>query len=367
MEHRITSIHTHLVSEPVAGGFGDATRQVVSVGYLIVRIQTDSGLEGIGLTYHEVGGEATRDVIVRDIGPRLIGRDPFATEVIWADATQYFRGVGRKGLAFCALSAVDIALWDLKGQATGLPLYRLLGGHRTQVPIYASGGWTSWSDEELVAEAQRMVADGYRHIKVKVGVEGGANPGRDLKRIAMVRAAIGPEIGLMLDANNCWDAATAAYFSNRVKELDVLFMEEPVPADDIPGLARFKRSTDLPLATGEHEYTKSGARDLILNQAVDYLQTDATRVGGYTEMLKISALAQAWNLRLAPHGMEHMHMHLGGALPGFAFLERLLIFENVTAKTFIDPPQPIDGYLTLPDAPGLGLRLNLDYIASQAQ
>lgn len=366
MEHRISSVKVHLVSEPVTSGFADATRKVESVGYVIVRVITDTGLEGIGLTYHEVGGEATRDLIEYNMTARLIGRDPLETEVIYADFVQYLRGVGRKGLMFCALSAVDMALWDLKGKIFDLPLYRLLGGNKTRVPVYASGGWTSYSDDELVAEARRMVGEGYRMIKLKVGVEGGRNPRHDVQRVAKVREAIGPDIGLMLDANNCWSAATAAQFSNRLVDFDIMFLEEPVFADDIPGLAQFKRSTDLPLATGEHEYTKYGARDLLLNNAVDILQLDGGRAGGYTEMLKVAAMAQAWNIPIAPHALENMHLHLAAAVPNALFVERLLLFEGLTAHTFIDAPVPKDGYMEVPNLPGMGLTLNMDYIAEQS-
>ena len=367
MEHRIADVRVHLVSEPVASGYADATRKVESIGFLIVRILTDTGLEGFGVTYNEVGGEATRDLIEINMAPRLLGRDPLATEDLYADFVQYMRGVGRKGLMFCALSAVDFALWDLKGKMFDLPLHRLIGGSRKRVPVYASGGWTSYSDEALVDEAKRMVAQGYRMIKLKVGVEGGRNPRRDVARVAKVREAIGPEIGLMLDANNCWSAAVAAQFSNRLKDFDVMFLEEPVFADDIPGLARFKRSTDMPLATGEHEYTKYGARDLLMHDAVDILQLDGGRAGGYTEMLKVAALAQAWNIPVAPHALEHMHLQFVAGVPNALFVERLLLFEPLAANTYVDPPLPRDGHMDVPDLPGLGLKLNMDYLKDQAK
>ena len=139
---------------------------------LIVRVTTDQGLEGIGVTYHEVGGEATREVIRRNMAPRLIGRDPLETEAIWQEMFGYLRGIGRKGLMFCALSAVDIALWDLKGKIVDLPLSRLLGGNRTRMPVYASGGWTSYDDDQLVDEMKGMVARGFSAIKFKVGFDG---------------------------------------------------------------------------------------------------------------------------------------------------------------------------------------------------
>jgi len=362
MQHKIAEVKVHLVSAPVAEGFADSTRKVETIGYTIVRVITDQGLEGLGITYHEVGGEATRSLIQCNIAPKLIGRDPFETEVLWAEFFAYLRGVGRKGLTFCALSAVDIALWDLKGKILGMPLYRLLGGNNPRVPVYASGGWTSFSDEQLAADSKAKIERGYSVVKVKVGVEGGRNPRRDLRRIRMVRAAIGPEAGLLIDANNCWDAATAIQFANNVRDCDIMFFEEPVFADDIPGLARFRHGTDIPLATGEHEYTKFGVRDLVLHEAADVVQVDVTRVGGYTEVLKVLAITQAWNLKFAPHAMEHMHMHLVAAAPNAMFVERLDIFEKITGEVFVNAPVPAGGYMEIPDRPGLGLELNMDFI-----
>ncbi|MBT9431537.1 hypothetical protein JZM24_04085 [Candidatus Sodalis endolongispinus] len=139
MSHKISKIEVHLVSLPAAAGLADATRKVESVGYTVVRITTDQGLEGFGLTYHEVGGEATKALILNNFAPKLLNSDPFATEVLWEQFFHYLRGVGRKWLTFGALSAVDTALWDLKGKITGLPLFRLLGGTKTAVPVYASG------------------------------------------------------------------------------------------------------------------------------------------------------------------------------------------------------------------------------------
>lgn len=367
VSHKISKVHVHLVSAPVAGGVSDATRQVETIGLTIVRLITEQGLEGLGVTYHEVGGEATKTLIERNMVPRLIGRDPFETETIWADMASYLRGIGRKGLMFCALSAIDIALWDLKGKITGLPLYKLLGGTERRIPVYASGGWTSYTDEQLITETTEMVRQGYQMVKFKVGVEGGRNLRRDVERVTKVREAIGPGVGIMLDANNCWDAATGIKFANRVRDLDIMWLEEPVPADDIPGLARFRRGTDIPLATGEHEYTKFGVRDLVLNGAVDIVQTDGVRAGGYTEMLKIAAITQAWNLSLAPHAMENMHIHLVSAAPNALFLERLLIFEEITSRVFKDAPTPQDGYITIPEHPGLGLELDLDYVRWQEE
>jgi L-alanine-DL-glutamate epimerase-like enolase superfamily enzyme len=251
-----------------------------------------------------------------------------------------------------------MALWDLKAKLLGLPMALLLGGERTVVDAYASGGWTSLDDGELVDEACTMVDNGYSKIKIKVGVDAGTNPRRDLRRVAAVREAVGDDVTIMLDANNCWTAAVAAQFANRAREYDIFFLEEPVIADDIPGLARFRAATDVPLATGEHEYSRFGARDLIASGAVDVLQLDMTRAGGVTEMIKVVSLAQAWNLPIAPHGMDVFHLPLVAAYPNSLFVENLLIFEEVTEAVFVDPPRPVMGQMTVPDRPGFGLTLN---------
>lgn len=359
---KITQVDVKLCETQIKGNFADSTRKVETIGFVVVDVQTNQGIHGIGVTYHEVGGEAIREFIKYAVAPKFIGRNPFETEALYEEMFHYMRGVGRKGLAFCAYSAVDIALWDIKGKALGMPLYRLLGGNNPQVPVYGSGGWTSYSTEELVAEAKRMVSLGYQKIKLKVGVDGGKNPAEDVKRVKAVREAIGPDIGFMLDANNVWHSATAIQFANQIREYNIEFFEEPVFADDIPGLEEFKRGTDIPLATGEHEYTRYGVRDLLIHHAVDVLQCDVTRVGGYTEMLRIMAMSQAWNKVFAPHGMEHMHMHLVAAAPNGAYLEHLFMFDEVVDNVYLNAPKPVNGILTIPEKPGLGIELNWDYI-----
>lgn len=358
----IASIDVYLVETMAKTHLADATRTVEKIGAALIDVGLNDGTHGYGLTYSEVGGEAIREFILKSIAPQILGMCPLATEEIYNRIMPYMRGVGRKGLAYCAYSAVDIALWDIKGKMLGLPLYRLLGGLRNTVPIYASGGWTSYSDEELLREIASMVECGYDKIKVKVGVEGGTNLAKDVRRIKAIRDEVGPNIGIMIDANNVWTSAVAIQLANRLRDLDIMLFEEPVFADDIPGLVSFKQHTDIPLATGEHEYTRYGVRDLILAGACDYVQTDVTRCGGVTEMQKIISMSQAWNLLFAPHGMEYMHMHLLAAAANGVFLERLLIFEPVMDIIFPDAPKPRNGLLTIPNTPGLGLEPNMKRI-----
>jgi L-alanine-DL-glutamate epimerase-like enolase superfamily enzyme len=177
-----------------------------------------------------------------------------------------------------------------------------------------------------------------------------------------VREALGPDIGLMIDANNCWDAGTAVQFANRVREYNIMLLEEPVFADDIPGLARFKRGTDIPLGSGEHEYTKWGVRDLLLAGAADIVQIDGARTGGYTEMMKCAALCEAWNVKFAPHAMEHIHIPIASVVGIVPYLERLRLFEPITHSVYKNAQVPHDGYLDVIEAPGHGLQLNMDFI-----
>ena len=362
MDIKITDIRVRRCETTVKGNVNDSTRHVGTIGFVVVEVMTDQGITGIGVTYNEVGGEAVREFINCSLKPVLIGRNPLETETLYEENFHYIRGVGRKGLAFCAYSAIDIALWDIKGKVVGLPLYKLLGGSDPHVEVYASGGWTSYSTDELVGEMTALAGQGYRRLKMKVGIDSGRNLREDVRRVAAVREAVGPDVGLILDANNAWQSGTAVQFARMIEPYDIEFIEEPVFADDMPGLADFRRRTAIPLATGEHEYTRYGARDLLINGAADIVQCDATRVGGFTETLKIIALTQAFNKTFAPHCMEHMHMHLIAVAPNARYLEKLMIFDEVSENVYLDPPKPVNGIMTIPDKPGLGLELNEAYI-----
>lgn len=354
----ITGIDTYLIETKQKGNFSDSTRKVETIGYVVVVVHTNTGIDGIGLTYHEVGGEAICEFIVKSIGKKYIGRSPLETEQIYDDVFAYMRGVGRRGLAFCAVSALDIALWDIKGKMFGLPLFRLLGGSKTEIPCYASGGWTSYSVDQLVQETLKMKAKGFKFIKIKIGVDGGHNINEDSRRIHAVRKAIGPDIGIMIDANNAFTSATALKLSQKIEDCDILFFEEPVFADDIPGLIRFRSQSNIPTASGEHEYTRYGARELISRGAIDYLQADVTRCGGITEARKMISFAQAYNIAYAPHGFDLLHAHLLSAYSNGAFLESLFMFNELVENTFTNAPEPVDGMMHIPETPGLGLELN---------
>lgn len=358
---KVDKIETFYIPVKPDQDVSDSTWKLETMGYVVVRITTEDGITGFGYTY-DVAGEAVRELITKTMSRVVVGRNPFETEAIWTDVMNLMRGVGRKGLVLCALSIIDIALWDIKGKAMDMPLYRLLGGNRTSVPVYASGGWTSYSEHELLEEVDRFKDLGYTKIKMKVGVDFGQSPKTDIRRIRAVRNHLGDDIDLMIDANNAWDASTAIKVAYALSDCNLFFFEEPVIADDIPGLATVKSKITIPVATGEQEYTKYGARDLILGGAVDILQMDVTKCGGITEWLKIAAIAQAWNIPFAPHAMHYAHMHLVAAAPNGLMLENLFMHQKVNDLLLVDPPVPKNGYLKIPDKPGCGIDINEEHL-----
>ena len=359
---KITDIKMTICGNPPRNDLADSTRTIGEVGYILCDVSTDAGIHGIGMTYCESGNEAIADFAEKTILPVIRGMNPFDTECIWDKATQYFRAVGRKGLAYLALSAVDIACWDIKGKVLNMPVYRMLGGNNPKVPVYCSGGWTSYSEEQLVDNVLAAKEKGFSIVKIKVGVDGGENIRADAHRVHAVRKAVGPDLRLAIDANNVWKAGTAVRFAHMIEDCDIEFFEEPVMADDIPGLVHCREKFAMPLATGEHEYTRYGVRDLCVSGAADIIQTDACKCGGYTESIKVIHMTQAFNLMYAPHCMELAHMHLVAAASNGYALEALDLFTPSVENLFVDAPKPVNGYITIPDRPGLGLELNMDWI-----
>lgn len=364
---KITGLKMYICGNPPRNDLADSTRQIGEVGYIIADVCTDAGIHGIGMTYCESGNEAIKEFAEKTLQPLVTGMNPFDTENIWEKCAQYFRAVGRKGLAFLALSAVDIACWDIKGKVLNMPLYRLLGGNCADVPVYCSGGWTSYSEKQLVDSVLAAKDEGYSMIKIKVGVNGGNDLLADSHRVHAAREALGPDVRLAIDANNIWKSGTAIRFGKMVEDCGLEFFEEPVIADDIPGLVHCRNMLSIPIASGEHEYTRYGVRDLCVAGAADVVQFDATKCGGYTEALKMIAVTQAFNLQFAPHCMELAHMHLVAAASNGLTLECLDLFLPSVEHLFIDAPKPDKGLLHIPDRPGLGLELNMDWILEHSR
>lgn len=359
---KITDVSTTMLHDPQGFVIQDATippprRGARGRNALFVHIKTDdSKVEGLGIG---TGLRAIQAVVEDNLTDLLIGQDPFNTEKLWNDMFWHVRGFGRKGIAFQAISAIDIGLWDLKAKALGLPLYRLLGPYRDSVPVYGSGGWTNFSQTELIKEQMAYVDRGFPRIKMKVARDFGQAERDDIARLKAVRKAAGDDVEVFVDANNGYYAKQAIRMSKAFEDYQVGWFEEPVIADDIDGLAAVSQATTIPVATGEHEYTKFGFKELIERGGADIVQPDIGRVGGVTEWMKVAHLAHAFNLPVAPHAVQLVHLHTACATPNLKVVEYLGVSEQSDKVWYTEFPEPQEGmWSPYPDRPGLGLELN---------
>ncbi|MBI4305892.1 MAG: mandelate racemase/muconate lactonizing enzyme family protein [Chloroflexi bacterium] len=328
-------------------------------GLNVVKIETDEGVTGVGL----FGGmQDSPEVGVAMIGhfkQALIGRDPLDNERHWHEMWRP-KLVGRRGITTRVISGIDIALWDLKGKVAGLPLYKLLGGFTDRVDTYIAGGYYEEGKglKELALEMEKNIELGARAVKMKVG---GAPINEDIERVRVVREAVGPDVKLMVDANNAYRHYEAIEFARKAEQYDLFWFEEPVEPDDYAGQAAITHATSIPIAAGENEYTRYGFRDMINVRAVDILQPDALILGGITEFMKVVALAQANDLDIAPHGNQEIHIHLVAAISNGLILEYYRdSVDPMHGRIYEDTLRIKDGYVYAPDRPGIGLQINYE-------
>jgi L-alanine-DL-glutamate epimerase-like enolase superfamily enzyme len=325
-------------------------------GQLFVHIKTDEGLEGLGVGMSAPGVD---QIVENGFSDLLIGRDPLDIERLWHDLFWRARQFGSSGIAAYALSAVDIGLWDLKAKALNLPLYKLLGPYADSVPMYGSGGWVNLAGDELLADVNAFLDQGIRRVKIRVARDRGSHEREDIERVAAVRQAIGDDVALYIDANNGYYPKQAIYMAKEFEQYHVGFFEEPVLAQDVGGLAQIREAIDIPLAIGEQEYSKIGFRELISAGAVDIVQPDVATVGGVTEWLKVAHMAEAFNIPVAPHLVQLVHVHLACAIPNLKVVEYMSVAEEADREWYTDVPEHKDGMLSpFPDRPGLGLELD---------
>ncbi len=314
-------------------------------GMTQLELHTDAGIIGRSLP-------RSRDLI-EHLFHRVKGENPFYVERIWDRMYRHNRKPVAKGDYIEAMGSVDIAVWDIIGKALDMPVYKVLGAHTDTLRVYAAGGYyrDDKSTADLVAEMEGYVGEGFRAVKMKVG---GEAMNVDAERVSAVREAIGPDIDLLLDANNRWLAYDAIRFGRKVEKYEPFWFEEPVVADDFQGCAEVKRALDIPIVAGENEYTRWGTRDLIEHRSCDILNLDTVRAGGITEHRKISALASAYHIPVAPHGSPHMAAHLLASTPNALIMET---YPGVQSR--YNPALPLypvqDGFITMPQTPGLGI------------
>jgi L-alanine-DL-glutamate epimerase-like enolase superfamily enzyme len=341
---------------------GKYTYTTVSLN--LVHIHTTAGLTGIGWgggTLAGRPGEIT-SALVEHYKPALIGEDPFRYRRLWESMWQP-KIVGRRGISTQVLSGIDIALWDLMGKALNTPVYKLLGGYATRIPAYIAGGYYEEGKglKELAQEMETNLELGAKAIKMKIG---GVPINDDVERVRVVRETIGPQIKLLVDANNAYTAYQAIDIARKIERYDVFWFEEPVAPDDYRGHAQVARATSIPVATGENEYTRYGFRDLIAHEAAAILNADAQVLGGITEFMQVAALAAAHDLHIAPHGAQEVHIHVVTAIANGLILEVYRETVDPLRGQIFTEPLRVDkeGYVTAPDRPGLGIEPNYELL-----
>lgn len=305
---------------------------------------------GLGYTY---GSSAAIRLIANVLAPELQGRDAFAIEENWAAMNAIVRNIGRPGIASCAISALDTALWDLKARLLDISLATLLGPARERVPVYGSGGFTSYNNARLCEQLAQWASQGCRWVKMKIG----RSPEDDLARVAAAKKAIG-DAQLFVDANGAYERKQALYFAERFAEFEVRWFEEPVSSDDLEGLRliRERAPACMDIAAGEYGYTPCYFREMLSAGAVDTLQADATRCGGITGFLRAAALCDAFQIPLSSHCAPALHLPVACAAPRLKHMEWFRDHVRIEAMLFDGAPKLSDGTIA-PDfsAPGHGL------------
>jgi L-alanine-DL-glutamate epimerase-like enolase superfamily enzyme len=333
-------------------------------GWLVVEIYSDDGFVGIGNA--ALAPQVTKQAIDLYLKPLLLGQNPWDIEFLWQHMYRKTMAFGRKGIGMVAISALDIALWDLLGKSARQPVYRLLGGRTKQrIPVYASRLYAT-EPAALAAEAVRYKNEGYKAMKLRFGwgpTDGAEGMQRNIELVRTVREAVGDEIDVMADAYMGWTLDYAKRMLPLLEKFHLRWLEEPVIPDDIQGYAELKSSGRIPIAGGEHEFTLHGFRDLLQARAVDYIQFDTNRVGGLTQARKIAALAEAYSVPVIPHAGQMHNYHIVMASLNSPMAE---YFPKVDVEVgnelfwylFAGEPKAKDGFIDLDDeTPGLGLTI----------
>jgi L-alanine-DL-glutamate epimerase-like enolase superfamily enzyme len=369
---KITAIPLHV---PVSLEIRGQPRQT-SLSVCLCCIDTDQGLQGWGLT-GITEEEVIHTLIEKIAGPALLGQDPLATEALWEKLYWLLTPRGQGGYASHAMSAIDIALWDIKAKAAGMPLWMLLGAARSRVPVYVTFGFGFMDQDDLVHAARGWVEQGFDRLKMTVGSHAlsrrdeprdiGQVILRDIERVRAVRQAVGERVELYVDANCGLDGLHARALALELKATGVKFFEEPIANNDVIQLRQLRHATGMPIAAGQNEGQIVRFREMLLAQAIDVAQPNVCISGGYTQSIRIAALARAFGVPIDNGGawpFHNMHLHAGLACGGM--VEHHVVAVEVLKQIYDDLPVPVAGWLQLPDQPGLGFEPNLGRIQSLA-
>jgi len=372
---KITDVTCHVLQSKVEQPFTSARGWLYTTrASCIVEISTDAGITGWGECYGPAA--VNRSIIETQYRSRVIGRDPFDVEVIWEDLYNRIKDYGLTGMTIAALSGIDIALWDIMGRAVNKPVHKLIGGaHRTELTAYATGLYFIDMDrlvEEAVEEARKYVEQGFRAIKMKIGL---GDPKLDLRRVAAVREAIGPGIKLAVDANHCFTVPQAIRLGRAMEELDLLWFEEPISPEDHDGYVEVTRALDMAVAGGENDFTRWGFRDVIARKAMDIVQPDVCAAGGISECRKIAAMASAHGVECVPHawgsaiGLAATVQFLAAlpdTPPALRPMPPMLEFEQtpnpLRDQLAREPIVQRRGIVRVPEGPGLGIEIDREIL-----
>lgn len=318
---KIVDVVTEYYRIPLPESMGDAKHGIHTHFELpIVKVILECGSIGVGYTYTGgIGGRAICNLIEHDLKPFLLGKDASCVEKLWEDMNWKIHYVGRGGIASFAISAIDIALWDLRGKKADEPLWKLLGGSNNSTKAYAGAIDLNFSMEKLLDNIQGYLDAGFHAVKIKLGKE---RLEEDLERVAAVRQLIGPDVVFMVDANMKWSVETAIKAAKQLKVFNVLWLEEPTIPDDYDGYRRIAEEGGLAIAAGENLHTIYEFQNMISRGKIDFPQPDASNIGGITGWLKVANLAYASNLPVCTHGMQELHVSLMSAMARISSLAR---------------------------------------------
>ena len=332
----------------------DTTHTIEALDLIVATVRTKDDVVGMGYSYTTGhAAAAVKAMLDTEIAPYVVGRSCRDAERLWEEAWWRTHWAGRGGVSTLAMAAVDIAQWDAQAIAAGLPLYRYIGAHRDAIRGYGSGVNLSLSLPELVTQAEEFVARGFTGYKLKVGRP---TPREDAECLAALRATLGPDGLLIVDANMGWTLGEALRRVGDLERHGVYWLEEPIIPEDVAGHAALARATTVRIAAGENLYTKHQFNDYFRADALHIVQADVVRCGGITEWLKIAHLAQAANLPMAPHFVAELHLHLLCAVPNALILEYLPWFDALVEE----PLRSVDGLFAPPDRPGHGVTFDVE-------
>lgn len=336
----------------------DGTLQWDSTVVVIVQPELAGGVRGLGFTY---GSPAVTAMIRDKLLPLVCGIDVRNTGAAWEAMVRSIRNLGRPGVSSMAVAAVDIALWDTKARALGQPLHHMLGATRDTVPVYGSGGFTSYTDEQLAQQLSGWVQAGIPRVKMKIGMDRGRSWRRDLERVRLVREAVGDDVELYVDANGAYDRSQARGLGlSMATESGVTWFEEPVSSDDGAGLSQLREALPLDVAAGEYGYHLDYFEQMLDNHEVDVLQADVSRCAGITEWLRVAATAAAHQTPISAHCGPSLHAHVAAVPLNLRHIEYFHDHVRADRMLFDGVLEPVDGALHLSERPGLGLTLRDD-------